>query len=150
MTEPIKKKRGRQLGSKNKPRAKNVTEFKALADMGTAFAESAYRILSSDPDKPVTPKTKMEVLVLSCFTRAIDPEDKTAHQFAKLLFERAIPQRKQVEHLGELDAQRLGVNINVITNKAKEIIDESITIEHESVNGKESSGPELLSDGKTH
>ena len=82
--------------------------------------------------------------------RAIDPEDKTAHQFAKLLFERAIPQRKQVEHLGELDAQRLGVNINVITNKAKEIIDESITIEHESVGRQESHGPERLSDGKTH
>ena len=82
----------------------------------------------------------MEQLFMSVYTRAIDPEDKTSHQHAKLIMERVIPQRKQVEHLGEQDAHRLGVNINVITEKANE---QREPIEHESIGGTESDRSEL-------
>jgi hypothetical protein len=79
-------------------------------------------------------------------------EDKTSHQYAKLIYERAIPQRKQVEHLGDADAQRLGVNINVITEKAEMAEEENdgITIEHEPVGREEPHGSERVSERKAH
>jgi len=122
------------------------TEYKALSDMGNSFAESAYKYLSADCDNLPKPKTAMDKLMEHSFKMAISG-DKTAHQYAKLIFERAIPQRKQVEHLGEADAQRLGVNINVITEKAN---DESFTIEHESEGRKESLRPESIGKRETH
>lgn len=142
--QPAKRRPGRPKGSSTRGRLK-PTEFKALNDMGNSFAESAYKYLSADCDNLPKPKTAMDKLMEHSFKMAISG-DKTSHQYAKLIFERAIPQRKQVEHLGEADAQRLGVNINVITEK----VNESVTIEHEPEERSELSGPELLSDGQTH
>ena len=140
--------RGRPKGSKSATSIRNMkpTEYKALSDMGNSFAESAYKYLSADCDNLPKPKTAMDKLMEHSFKMAISG-DKTAHQYAKLIFERAIPQRKQVEHLGEADAQRLGVNINVITEKAN---DESFTIEHESEGRKESLRPESIGKRETH
>ena len=129
----------RPKGSKNKPRSISLVSAKALREMDNEFIESAYKILLSDPNNIPKPKTAMEQLFMSVYTRAIDPEDKTSHQHAKLIMERVIPQRKQVEHLGEQDAHRLGVNINVITEKANE----REPIEHESIGGSEPHRPEL-------
>ncbi len=142
--QPAKRRPGRPKGSSTRGRLK-PTEFKALNDMGNSFAESAYKYLSADCDNLPKLKTAMDKLMEHSFKMAISG-DKTSHQYAKLIFERAIPQRKQVEHLGEADAQRLGVNINVITEK----VNESVTIEHEPEERRELSGPELLSDGQTH
>ena len=141
---PVKRKPGRPKGSSTRGRLK-PTEFKALNDMGNSFAESAYKYLNAPAGSVIKAVTKMDELMAHSFKMAISG-DKTSHQYAKLIFERAIPQRKQVEHLGEADAQRLGVNINVITEK----VNESITIEHEPEVRSELSGPELLGDGKTH
>ena len=154
MTDEAPKKnrpRGRPKGSKSARSHRNMkpAEFKALSDMGNSFAESAYKYLSADCDNLPKPKTAMDKLMEHSFKMAISG-DKTSHQYAKLIFERAIPQRKQVEHLGEADAQRLGVNINVITEKAQEGDEHGVTIEHESERREESHGPERLSPGKTH
>ena len=135
------KRRGRPKGSKN-IRGIKPTEFKALSEMGNSFAESAYKYLTAPVDSDPAPITKMDKLFQHTFKMAMS-EDKTSHQYAKLIYERAIPQRKQVEHLGDTDAQRLGVNINVITEKAQEAEEDGITIEHEPEVGRES----LRSDG---
>lgn len=147
--EPVKRKRGRPKGSKTRPM--KPTTFKALSEMGNQFAESAYKYLCADVDSDPVPRTKMDKLFQHTFKMAMS-EDKTSHQYAKLIYERAIPQRKQVEHLGEADAQRLGVNINVMTKKAAqaEDIEDGITIEHESERREESHGPERLGGGKAH
>lgn len=148
MTDETPKKRaGRPKGSKNRPM--KPTTFKALSEMGNHFAESAYKYLCADVDSDPTPRTKMDKLFQHTFKMAMS-EDKTSHQYAKLIYERAIPQRKQVEHLGEADAQRLGVNINVITEKAQEGDEHGVTIEHESERREEPHGPERLSAGKAH
>lgn len=124
----VKRGRGRIKGSKNKPKAPPVI-FKALRDMDHQFIEAMYTLLSAPVDEIPKPRTAMEKLCLNTYEMALSG-DKTAHQYAKLIMERVIPQRKQVEHLGEQDAQRLGVNINVITEQQA---DEkpNITIEHE-------------------
>ena len=141
MTEPVdkpvvKRGRGRIKGSKNKPKAPPVI-YKALREMDHGFIESMYALLTSPVDKLPTPKTAMDKLCLNTYEMAL-AGDKTSHQYSKLILERVIPQRKQVEHLGETDAQRLGVNINVITEQANE--EPGITIEHESERGQESHG----------
>ena len=142
--------RGRPKGSKN-IRGIKPTEFKALSEMGNSFAESAYKYLTAPVDEDPPPKTKMDKLFQHTFKMAM-AEDKTSHQYAKLIYERAIPQRKQVEHLGDTDAQRLGVNINVITEKAALAEDEKdgVTIEHEPERREEPHGTERLSERKAH
>ncbi len=116
---PVKRKAGRPHGSKNKPRGGSPVIHKALRDMDHSFIECAYKYLSSDCDNMPKPRTAMDRLFLNTYEQALAGE-KTSHQYTKLILERVIPQRKQVEHLGETDAQRLGVNINVITEKAEE------------------------------
>lgn len=69
---------------------------------------------------------KIEKCIEVCFNRATDREDKYAHHFMKLLLERVIPQRKQIENVG--DVGNMGVVINVTTDKldhqeAKRIIE---------------------------
>jgi hypothetical protein len=147
---PVKKKVGRPKGSKN-IRGIKPTEFKALSDMGNSFAESAYKYLTAPVDAEPAPITKMDKLFQHTFKMAM-AEDKTSHQYAKLIYERAIPQRKQVEHLGDTDAQRLGVNINVITEKAElaEEENDGITIEHESIGREEPHGPDGNGERKAH
>lgn len=112
---------------------------KALRDMDHDFIESAYKFLSSPHDNLPKPITAMEKLFLHTYQMAL-AEDKTSHQYAKLIFERVIPQRKQVEHLGELDAQ-MGVNINVITEKVAN--EQREPIEHEPIGRQEHDGGEL-------
>lgn len=56
---------------------------------------------------------KIEQLIETCFDRATDRQDKYAHHFAKLILERVIPQRKQIENVG--DVSNMGVVINVTT-----------------------------------
>ncbi len=134
--------KGRPAGSKNKPKSPLVVR-KALREMDHGFVESAYKFLSAPHDNMPKPTTAMEKLILNTYEMAI-AGDKTSHQYAKLLLERVIPQRKQVEHLGETDAQRLGVNINVITEKATEDDhngkEPGITIEHEPGRREQSHG----------
>jgi hypothetical protein len=126
----VPKRKGRPPGAKNK-RKPNPVVYKALNDMGNEFVEACYKFLSADLDKLPKPRTAMDRLVLNTFQRATDPGDQYGHHFSKLLFERAIPQRKQIEHLGEMDASRLGVNINVHTERAEK----GVTIDHEPLNG---------------
>ncbi len=127
----------RPVGSKNKPKDP-LTVRKALRDMDHSFVESMFVLLTSPVDNLPKPKTAMEKLCQHTYEMAI-AGDKTSHQYAKLILERAIPQRKQVEHLGETDAQRLGVNINVVTEKS-EHEQAGVTIEHESVGREQPHG----------
>lgn len=68
------------------------------------------------------PEDRIQQLVQVAFERATDKEDKNGHHFAKLLFERVIPQRKQVEAVGDVDSRMNGITINVTTDKPEKTI----------------------------
>mgnify|MGYP003121434372 CR=1 FL=1 len=102
---------GRPAGAKNKTTTRSrmaAHSQRALADEMSIFLHHYMGAGSG----------KIEHLIETCFDRATDREDKYAHHFAKLILERVIPQRKQIENVG--DVSNMGVVINVTTEGKSE------------------------------
>lgn len=105
----------RPKGSKNKPKEPIETRMSLVA-MSNEFPISLFKYLLAPIDQPPKAETKMDQLVEHLIQRALS-DDMPSHQDRKLIFERCIPQRKQIEHLGELDAHKFGVEINIQTSE---------------------------------
>lgn len=130
----------RPKGSKNKPKQPPslLETKKALVDSEREFIVGLHSFLLEPPDNWRPPTNNFEMVIQNTVKRASDPEDKTSHQYVKLILERLVPQRKQVEHLGDLDAKAMGVTINVATQEQKPDGKIREPIEHEPVGRGES------------
>lgn len=110
MTEEVqKKKRGRPLGSKNKPKPR----FQLYKDARSL--QDAARIYIQEESAE-----SLEKVVKDLIKRALTADDKSAHHYHKLLLSRLVPELKQVEHVGDLDA-RGGITINIAEANPKSI-----------------------------
>lgn len=131
----------RPKGSKNKPKQPPslLETKKALVDSEREFIVGLHSFLLEPPDNWRPPTNNFEMVIQNTVKRASDPEDKTSHQYVKLILERLVPQRKQVEHLGDLDAKAMGVVINVATQESKDG-NEREPIEHEPIGREQPDG----------
>lgn len=134
---------GRPKGSKNKPKPMpSLPETKrTLVESERAVIVAMYDFLMAPPDDWPPPRNNLERVIQNTVRRASDPEEAAGHQYIKLILERVIPQRKQVEHLGDQDA-KMGVNINISTETPKHG-NAREPIEHEPSGRRESHGTGL-------
>ena len=105
---------------------------RALVNSEREIIVGMYEHLATPIERWDKPKTSAELVIQNTIRRAASPDDRFGHHWAKLIWDRMVPQRKQVEHLGDSDARNMGVNINILA-EGKKHGHEREPIEHEPV-----------------